>query len=409
MARRAPKALRHIAYQHRWLYRLLSPLNGLRHNWEMLWPRLRHGIDPNLVVFSSYQMHTYSDNPRYISEALHALRPETEIVWLTRHTEQVKEKYPVPDYVRCVEFPTKESSVYAGRAQVLVDNWRKRNFIRLGRRQVYVFSPHYDRGFKRAAKADSRFFFRRVVEKHCSLAVIGSDVQKPVFQMMYDYKGEFLIQGLPRNDILVRSDPEDEIRIRKKLGVDMDTGLLLYAPTYRDRDRKARKTIQNVDLDLGRALNVLEETTGKRWLCLYRAHYFMKGMAMNGESERLIDATDYPEMAELLRVSDALITDYSSCAGDYALRYKPIYLYQADIEEYRSLDRDLLIDPADTPFWRAESPEALDALIRETTPEKARENCQAVLDYFGTHESGHASELVAKYIADRLGPAQKSK
>ena len=403
MTFRAPKKLRKWIKKRRWVYRLLAPLNGIVPNWQMLWPRLRYGIDKNLVVFSSYQMHTYSDNPRYISEALHRLRPQTEIVWLTRHTEDVKQKYGVPDYVHCVEFPTKESSAYAGRAAVLVDNWRKRNYIRLGHRQIYVFSPHYDRGFKRAAKADPRFRFSRVVEQHCSLAVIGSDVHEPYFRLMYNYKGEFLIQGLPRNDILVRNDPADEARVRARLGVDADTGLLLYAPTYRDRDRKANQKTQKVDLDLQRVLDVLEESTGRRWLCLHRAHYFMQGFDLEG-SDRLIDATDYPEMADLLRVADALITDYSSCAGDYALRYKPIWLYQADIEEYRSLDRDLMIDPADTPFLRAESPEELDALIRKTTPELARENCQAVLDYYGAHESGQASERVAEYICRHLEP-----
>ena len=402
MAFHLPRKIDKWIFRHKKIYRLLSPINGLPHNWAMLKPRLLHGLDDNLVVFSAYQMRTYSDNPRYISEALHALRPETDIVWLIRDVPSARKKFDIPDYVRCLEFPSKEASEAAGRATVLVDNWRKRDFIRLGRRQIYVYSPHYDRGFKRAALADPRFIYNRVVEEKCSLAVIGSDVQKPVFQAMYHYDGEFLIQGCPRNDILVRDDPAEAARIREKLGVGPDTRLLLYAPTYRDRDRKSHAR-QSVDLDLRRALRTLEETTGEKWLCLYRAHYFIKqGLDMEDNSGKLIDATDYPEMAELLRVADALISDYSSCAGDYVLRGKPVWLYQSDIEDFRGLDRDLMIDPADTPFWRAESPEELDALIRSTTPESAWENCRAVLDYYGAHESGRASEIVAEYIARKL-------
>ena len=384
------------------VYRVLSPINGIRHNWAMLWPRLLHGIDKNLVVFSAYKMRTYSDNPRYISEKLHELRPQTDIVWLLHDVEAAKKQYPIPDYVRCLRFPSREASTAAGRAAVLVDNWRKRDFIRLGRRQYYIFSPHYDRGFKRLAMADPRFFFNRVVEEHASLAVIASEWHKPLFRQMYRYDGEFLMEGLPRNDILVRDDPADEARIRAQLGLDADTGMLLYAPTYRDRNRKAKRSTQVVDLDLNRALDVLEESTGKKWLCFYRAHYFVKELEVSGATDRFVDATEYPEMAELLRAADALITDYSSCAGDFILRGKPVWLYQADIEEYRTMDRDLVLDPADTPFWRAESPEELDALIRQSTPEKARENCQAVLDYFRAHETGRASECVARYIIDKL-------
>lgn len=395
------RALARRIKRNKHVYRLLSPLNGLRHNGAMFWPRLLHGIDGNMVVFSAYKMRTYSDNPRYISEALHALRPQTDIVWLIHNAEAAKRKYAVPDYVRCLEFPSREASAAAGRAAVLVDNWRKRDFIRLGRKQAYIFAPHYDRGFKRAALTDPNFFYGRVVEEKCSLAVIASDVHKPIFEAMYNYHGDFLIQGLPRNDILVRNDPAEAERIRAGLGLDADTRVLLYAPTYWDSNRKQRLT-QAVDLDLEHVLDVLSEATGEKWICLYRAHYLCKGLDLDGSSPRLVDATDYPEMAELLRIADALISDYSSCVGDFVLRYKPVWLYIADIEEYRKRGRDLLIDPRETPFWCAESQVELDELIRSTTPERARENCQAVLDHFGAHESGRASELVAQYIAEKL-------
>jgi CDP-glycerol glycerophosphotransferase len=42
-------------------------------------------------------------------------------------------------------------------------------------------------------------------------------------------------------------------------------------------------------------------------------------------------------MSELLLITDLLITDYSSCAGDFALLGKPIFLFQSDIEEYKDL------------------------------------------------------------------------
>ena len=75
------------------------------------------------------------------------------------------------------------------------------------------------------------------------------------------------------------------------------------------------------------------------------------------KSPRLTDVTDTPEMAELLRVADAMISDYSCAAGDFALRMKPIWLCIADIDEYTQYSRKLYVNPLDTPYWMIKRPE----------------------------------------------------
>ena len=107
-------------------------------------------------------------------------------------------------------------------------------------------------------------------------------------------------------------------------------------------------------------------------------------------------------LAELLRVADALITDYSSCAGDYALLRRPIFLYQDDLADYMNNDRALYFDMADSPYWVSSTPEEMDALIDAYTPEAARENCDAILAFYGECESGRAAEQIAEYIIDKL-------
>lgn len=44
----------------------------------------------------------------------------------------------------------------------------------------------------------------------------------------------------------------------------------------------------------------------------------------------------------------------------------------------------------------------MEALIRQTTPDKAAKNCQDVLEYYGAHETGRASKIAANYICDIL-------
>ena len=98
----------------------------------------------------------------------------------------------------------------------------------------------------------------------------------------------------------------------------------------------------------------------------------------------------------------------STTAGDFALRGKPIWLYVADIDEYTRYSRELYVNPLDTPYWCARTPSEMDTLIRQTTAEKARENCREILEYYGTHETGRASEEAARYITSKLEFYEKS-
>ena len=403
MLNRQKQAFRLYCKRHKHLYRIFSQWFERRTNRALRDNRKQWGIDNNLVVFSSYNMRAYNDNPWYISEALHEMRPQTTLVWLFRDVATAKAKYDIPNYIRCVEWKTPMSFLFLGCAKVIVDNWQKYDWLRLGRDQVYLFSPHHDRSFKHGGFTKEDRLYNRIVESHASIMTTGSDFNKRFLRKAAHFKGPYLDAGLPRNDILVHSDPEDEARIRKGLGIDVNTRILLFAPTYRDLNRR-KGCRETVTLDINRVLDVLEESTHERWVCLYRAHYLSLGLNMDhlSKSPRLADVTDYPEMAELLRIADAMISDYSCAAGDFALRGRPIWLYVADIDEYTKYSRKLYVNPLDTPYWCARTPAELETLIRQTTPEKARENCREVLEYYGTHETGNASAMAASYICSKL-------
>lgn len=384
--------------QHKRLYASLLSLRGLPQNTVMRLARLIRGMDGSAVVFSSFDCRSYCDNTRYVSEALHALRPDIGIIWLFRDVEKAKAKFPVPDYVRCLRMGSIEGLSALGRARVIVDNYNKGPFLKLNRKkQYYIQTWHGDRAFKKVGYDYDPV--RPVAEEYASLCVSGSDYGDRQIRSAFRYKGEILKVGYPRNDILVRNDPEEAAAIRRKLCIDGNIRLLMYAPTYRDADRRAHQA-QRMPLDLNRVLDTLEKTTGEAWKCLVRTHYLSFGIRMD-ESDRLIDATDYPEMAELLLISDALITDYSSCAGDYALLRRPIFLYQDDLADYQGNNRSLYFRMEDSPYFAASDPDQLDRLIEGCTPELARENCDAILKFYGEAETGYAAEKIAQIIIEK--------
>ncbi len=129
-----------------------------------------------------------------------------------------------------------------------------------------------------------------------------------------------------------------------------------------------------------------------------RAHPGMSKLTGYGESERIIQVSDYEDMADLLLISDMLITDYSSSAGDFILKYKPVILYQSDREEYNEDDRQFYFNVDDSPYMIAKNQNELNEWISKINDEGAENNCKKILEFYEANESGEASRIVAERI-----------
>ena len=355
------------------------------------WMRLQnrvHGVQPRRVFFSSFKGKAYSDSPRFISEALHELRPDLEIVW------QLSNPADAPDYVRAVKPHSLRALTELATARCIVDNFNRPIHLLKFPGQLYVQTWHGDRGFKKMLY-DMNDGLAYPDGAQMDLAVSGSRFGTKNFRTAFRYDGEVLQQGMPRNDRLVHPDPAEIARIRQRLNIPENTRVLLYAPTFRDAtsgsDLKA-------GFDLTRAIARLSRATNQKWLCLTRAHDQNRKITTDAADVR--DMTDYPEMSDLLLIADMLITDYSSSAGDYVLLHRPVVLYQPDLSSFVQSDRDMYFDMKTCPYVRAESESALYSLLDR--PEALIPSCQQVLDFYGATETGRSTELVAQWISDRI-------
>lgn len=380
------------------LFELLHPIHKAWRELFMRWAQRRYGIDPKKVIFSSFEGRSYNDNPRAISEKLHELCPEAKIVWLFQSS--VIDRVEVPPYVKKQYRITREGLVEQATARFWVDNFRHTESLWLdGKKQFYIQTWHGDRGFKKVGDDNEKLDHKVLrMEDQCAMMIAGSEFGKANYRTAFHFEGEVLLDGCPRNDILLRNDPAEAADVKRRMGIGDGVKLLMYAPTYRDA---LERCAQDAVLDISRTLDHLEATTGEKWRCLYRAHYLNTRLNVK-EDPRLIDATKWPEMAELLLITDMLITDYSSCGGDFALLRRPLFLYHADAEEYLRESRSFYIDIEKSPFLVAHDQAELEALIDRTDAEAARENCEALDRFFGTTETGHASEAVCRYIMERM-------
>ncbi|WP_345579986.1 CDP-glycerol glycerophosphotransferase family protein [Nonomuraea rosea] len=207
--------------------------------------------------------------------------------------------------------------------QVVVQTWHGTPAKRIGNDQ-----PHMAR--------DPRppIWHRQAAEvRGWDLLLSQSPWATPVLRKAFGYKGEILESGLPRNDVLNSPDRDTlAAAIRERLGLVEGKRVVLYAPTWRDYDRKNAM----VKLDLAKT----REALGADHEILVRAHPMQ---AMPAVPDIAHDVTTYPDMADLLLVADVLVTDYSSVMFDFAATGKPIVFYGYDLAKYSS-KRGLYID-----------------------------------------------------------------
>ncbi|MEU7859061.1 CDP-glycerol glycerophosphotransferase family protein [Nonomuraea sp. NPDC049141] len=175
----------------------------------------------------------------------------------------------------------------------------------------------------------------------------------PVLRRAFGYQGEILESGLPRNDVLCSPDRDSlAAAVRARLGLVEGKRVVLYAPTWRDYDRKNAM----VKFDLAKA----REALGADHELLVRAHPMQ---AMPAVPDIAHDVTTYPDIADLLLVADVLVTDYSSVMFDFAATGRPMVFYGYDLAKYSS-KRGLYIDlPEQAPGpVLSTSAEVIDAL-----------------------------------------------
>lgn len=358
------------------------------------------------IFFYSFSGNQYSDNPRAISEYIHQIRPDIKIYWLLKRKIDT-----IPEYVECVDG---HSFLKVCRIQSQANAWVFNNVVSdstfKGKKTLYIQTFHGDRALKKVgydAQEAMGVKYRKnnniyIENKICNYWVSGSIFAENYVKTAYGYYGDFLKFGTPRDDCLVKIDSyQDEIQqIRNKLKIPDNCKVLLFAPTFRD----AAVGLQSIDVDLDRCLRILRDNN-EEWICLIRAHSSSKGLNKSYNNDRTYDVSEYPDMKDLLLISDILITDYSSCACDFILTKRPTILAQFDIDFYTKECRSLSITCEEAGFLVANTQDDLDVLLKNLHSTDHCEIEKKVDSYFGTYETGNATEKISEVICNWIDDA----
>lgn len=358
---------------------------------------LLFGIDQKSIVFISSSGSAYSDNPRAISERLYEIDKNFKIIWL--FLDPSSKKSICPSYVRMVRKQSIQALRVLSTSKYWVNNVPMHNYVYKNKRQTYIQTEHGDRSLKKfGLDVKPKHKFVWIESKICDLFIVGSHFGESIMKSGFGYNGKFLRVGCPRNDKLINTPQKQITNMKRDWGINESTMVLTYAPTFRDelREKRLKQSIQQ--LDLLSIIEHLEKKYNKKWICFVRSHILSHGIeGITHLDNVLLDGNQFEDMSDLLVISDMLITDYSSCAGDFILMNKPVVLYQPDEESY-NIDRGLYFKSNDLPFLVAKDNIEILSIIQNLNQEDTINNCEKVLDFYGVYESGYASEKIVNYI-----------
>lgn len=357
-------------------------------------------IKKNKIVFSNFDGKGYGDNPKYIYKELKKIK-EIDAVWLISD-ERYKEGFPSD--IRIVRNRSIWKFYELATARVWVDNCRKSAYVRKRKHQYYIMTWHAGLCIKKVEKDAEEVLDKDYIasakrdSKRIDLMISNCKWCTDLYRRSFWYTGEILEGGTPRNDIFFHTDYRREQEIRKYFGVEEETKLVIYAPTFR-KDF----SMDGYHLDIQNTLKSLEQRFLGKWKLFLRLHPSMRQHMRLEEkiSSFVIDVSEYGDIYELLAMCDILITDYSSISFDFANSRKPVFLYATDMEAYNK-DRGTYFDLKRLPFPFADSNRGLENTIINFDTNEYLEKLESFFSKVYLWESGYASKNIADKIVEYL-------
>lgn len=356
-------------------------------------------IKRNKIVFCSFSGKGFGDNCKYIALELLKQSQKYDLVWLTANGQDES----VPSQIRTVKYLSLRSVYEQATAKVWIDNRRKPGYVRKRRNQYYIQTWHGMSALKKvekdalnampatytkAAMADSQM---------ADLFLAPSRWDARLYRDSFWYNGEILKSGIPRMDILFKYSREKVDEIRNSLGIPNSTHIVLYVPTFR-KDQSI-DDLKCYMLDWAALLSALSQRFGGEWKGIIRLHPNISKYANDLEiPESVINATNYPDIQELMLVSDCAISDYSSSLIEFSATGKPGFIFAVDRKEY-DLDRGSYFKLDELPFPIAESMGQLGQNICDYDEEEYRKLHSIFYNQvIGIYKGGSASLEIAEKI-----------
>lgn len=355
-------------------------------------------IKNNRIVINSYSGRQYACNPKYISEYLQKNYPgKYEIIWAFEKPE--KFAFLKECGIKTVKYASLKRFYYEATCKISINNIGSFSWFPIRKGQEHINTWHGGAGLKRCGLGE--IANDDLMKKTLQMSGDGTTLmfstsekfEKYVCKNDLGYGGKVLRVGFPRNDIIFAAT-EGEQSTRKKIcekfNIPYDAFLLLYAPTWRYNTK-----MELVLPDFERLKQLIEQKSGKQVVVLSRMHHLSEYSVEYNDF--IINATNYPDMQELLASVDFLITDYSGSIWDFAIRKKPIVLFTPDLEEYIQ-ERGFHEEVREWGFPVCVTNDELVECVKNMSDETAMMNASKFMNSSKCFENGTACKQISEWI-----------
>lgn len=363
--------------------------------WKLILELPVFRIDNKKIVFDNFNGKGFGCNPKYIALELIKKNIECKMIWLVNDMNT-----DMPKEIKKIKYGSLKAYYELATAKIWVDNVKNYKGIKKKKKQFYIqtwhasYSPKYlendaknklNSQYLKESKKDS---------KETDLFLSNSNIQSVEYRNAFWCTCDILESGYPRNDIFFSEDIDMlKDRIRYKLNINKNQKIILYAPTFRDNN-----SINGYGLDCERLLKN-KKFLNDDVLILIRMHPNMKEYRglFNFENTKIKDVTNYPDIQELLLISDILITDYSTTMFDFSLMNKEVIIFAEDIDEYKKM-RGLKDIYFKLPFTICKNNDELEKNIEKFDNSIYQEKIKNFKDKYKAYDKGNASKIVTEKI-----------
>lgn len=329
---------------------------------------------PYQLVWGIYKKQLYSD--QYPPEVKTSIRKSLEL-----YNELSSAKIIIDNGISMVSLGYQKKP-----EQILIETWH-------GSLGIKKFSPDTNKdkewvkkAFKEAAMTD--------------YIISNSTFEDDIYRSDYWKTTKIWRFGHARNDILFKKEKWIAIRekVYKTYHIPEECRICLYAPTFRDDHDFFHYCIDYTLLQ-----KTLEERFGGEWRILTRFHYrVLKKLKSIRLSDNTIDASDFPDIQELMTCVDVGITDYSSWICEFFLTRRPSFIFATDKDTYANTDRELFFPLEELPSPVASDMDALLKNIKEFDENAYICRCNSFLEEKGSVDDGHAAERTVEKIKELM-------
>ena len=291
--------------------------------------------DKKLILFVSFGGRKYDDSPRCIFEKMiHDNRFDGyKFVWAFINPEQHK----VSKRAEVIKIDTLKYFIICLKARVWITNSAITRGLSFKSKWTIYLNTWHGSPIKKMGNDinHENTSFRSRTHNLIDIMLSQSQFEAQIFSRVFNIPTEnFRVYGLPRNDELIsRNTSKEIIKIKTQLNIPLDKQVILYAPTFREYTKDSNSNCiiaPPINFDLWKQI------LGGKYVLLFRAHYEVVKVMNIKYNDFVRDLSQYPNLNELMLISDMLISDYSSIFFDYSILARPMLCFTYDYEQYSS-------------------------------------------------------------------------